>query len=531
MKTKKMGLLSATFLSVSSILGSGWLFAPYHAALAAGPASILSWILAAVVMLLLALCFAEIAALYPKRGLSAIIPTLSHNQYFGFPFAIANWLSVVAVIGLEADATIQYLINLVPQWTTLFFIHGQLTYPGLSLSIALIVFFCLLNFWGSRVLTKTNNLLSIIKIIIPVVVALIVIAYAFHPHNFSSPQFHFVTYGYTSIFTAILTSGIIVAFNGFQTVISFSSEVKKAARTIPVAVTIAIVLCLAVYLLLQIAFIGGIPAKMLAHGWHQLYLTAPMIELVGFLGLGMLTTIIYFGATVAPIGSAVVFMGASSRMFTAMSRNKQMPKYFDRVHSRYRVSRRSLIFNSLFAMAFVLIFRSWSQLAQVLSLFHVVSYLPIPIALIIFRNATKGQYRSYIVPFGKTISLFLFVFFTYLFTMGNFTIVSELMLLFLILHVLFIVINIRSLRTVFMALQKSALLVAYFLYLFIMTYASPVNAHLVSAVGFNVIVVITAIAFFYLLTRSEHDDEDLIHSAVRIYQEEPEPAESVDIKS
>ena len=91
-RKKTIGLLSATGLGVSSIIGSGWLFAPYHASSVAGPACILSWILAACLICVLGLCFAEIAALYPRRGLSAIIPTLSHNKHFAFPFAIVGTL-------------------------------------------------------------------------------------------------------------------------------------------------------------------------------------------------------------------------------------------------------------------------------------------------------------------------------------------------------------------------------------------------------------------------------------------------------
>ena len=125
MNSKKIGLWSATFLGISAIIGSGWLFAPYKTAIAAGPASILSWLIAVFIVGLLALCFTEIAVLYPQRGLSAIIPTLSHNKYFGFPFAIANWLGVVAIIALEADAVIQYLISLVPHLSGIFFRSGM----------------------------------------------------------------------------------------------------------------------------------------------------------------------------------------------------------------------------------------------------------------------------------------------------------------------------------------------------------------------------------------------------------------------
>lgn len=64
---KKIGLISTIFLGISSIIGSGSLFVPYKAAAIAGPAAILSWIIAGGIVLLLALCFSELAALYPKR--------------------------------------------------------------------------------------------------------------------------------------------------------------------------------------------------------------------------------------------------------------------------------------------------------------------------------------------------------------------------------------------------------------------------------------------------------------------------------
>ena len=183
MAKKKMGLFSAVALGVSAIIGSGWLFAAYKTADVAGPAALLSWIIGAFIIGLLAMCFAEIAALYPRRGLSAIIPTMSHNKYFGFPFAIANWLGVVAVIPLEATATVQYLITLAPQWSNYLFYEGALTPVGTLLSVLLEVLFSLVNFWGARSFIKTNNVFAILKVIIPIVVALAIMFVSFHPCN------------------------------------------------------------------------------------------------------------------------------------------------------------------------------------------------------------------------------------------------------------------------------------------------------------------------------------------------------------
>ena len=135
----KIGLISTIFLGVSSIIGSGWLFAPYKSAMIAGPASLFSWIIGAFIICVLSLIFAEIASVFPKRGLSAIVPTISHNKFFGFPFALSNWLGMVAVIGLEAQATIQYIINLMPSLMDLIFLHGQMTFVGNIFTVLLIL--------------------------------------------------------------------------------------------------------------------------------------------------------------------------------------------------------------------------------------------------------------------------------------------------------------------------------------------------------------------------------------------------------
>ena len=295
MKKIKMGLVSATFLGITSIIGSGWLFAPYKTAQIAGPAAIYAWIIGALCIFFLALCFSEIAIQYPKRGLSAILATISHNPYFGFPFAIVNWLGIVAVIALEATATIQYLILVIPSIDVYLFHYGGLTWLGDICAILLILIYALTNYWGVRSLVKTNNILSVLKTIIPIVVALTIITVHFAPSNFTAVNHSFTPYGTGSIFKAIITTGIIIAFNGFQSVISFSSEIRNPRLTIPLSLMFCILFCLGVYLLLQVAFIGAMPADQLQHGWSAISMDAPIVNLAGLIGLMVLAPIIYLG--------------------------------------------------------------------------------------------------------------------------------------------------------------------------------------------------------------------------------------------
>lgn len=522
--TKTIGLFSAIGLGVSSIIGSGWLFAPYKSAVVAGPAAILSWVIGGIIICLLGLCFCEIATLYPKRGLSAIIPVLSHNKYFAFPFAIANWLGIVAVIGLEADATIQYLINLFPSIQPLLYTNNQLTIPGDTLSVILVLGYSMVNYWGASTLVKTNNVFAVIKVLIPIVVTVVILATVFHPQNFtqtfsSLDKESFMPYGMKSIFSAMLTTGIIVAFNGFQTIISFCSEVKKPNRTIPLSVVIAILFCTLIYIFLQIAFIGAIPSNLLQNGWSQLQFSAPIVQLLGLMGLGILSTVIYFGATISPSGTAIAYTGSASRMFTAMARNEQMPKYFGFLNDVYRVPRRSLVLNTILAILFLVLFRSWSSLAQVLSILHVISYLPIPIAIWVFRERISRDKYPFRIPLGKTISLLIFIFFTYLFTLADLKIATEVMIFFAFFMLVFIFINTRSVGDFLTILNQIWPMAFYFVCLLLLVVVSPDHSSLLSEKQFLAVVTLASVISFIFLTTAKKDAVTAVESdpAVNMY--------------
>ncbi|MBS0349708.1 MAG: APC family permease [Proteobacteria bacterium] len=505
MTKKKIGLISAIFIGISSILGSGSLFVPYRTATIAGPAAILVWIISGSIILLLALCVAELAALHPKRGLTAIIPTLSHNKFYGFPFAMANWLSVVAVIGLEADASIQYLINLIPNFKPYFYDHDQLTIYGNILSIFLVLIYCLLNYWGAKILVKASNILGVLKIIIPAITALVIIAVAFHPSNFTLLNNGIFHYDQHNIISAILVSGIFVSFNGFQSIVSFSSEVKNPEKNIYLSLIFSILFCLFIYLLLQIAFIGAIPPAMLTQfGWSKLQMSAPMIELALLLGLNLFTSIIYLGAVISPSGAGITFTGSASRMFTAMTRNKQMPEFLGKINPKYHVSHRSLFINTGLAILFLLAFRSWGKLAEFLSLLHIISYLPIPIALCVFRQ-TSLKNPSFRLRGGKIVALLLFVFFTYMLTFSYLKLINQIFILFGIGQLVFIATHARSRQELFSSIKQCLGLIVYFSGLWILIYCTATYPYLKSEKSFIFLIITFATLSFYMLTQFQRN--------------------------
>src|ERR1700755_672770 len=148
---RSVGFYGLMFVSLGSIIGSGWLLGALNAAQVAGPASILSWVLAAGMLSLLALTYAELGAAYPVAGGSARFPYYSHGPIAGFTAGWAAWLQAVFIAPIEVPAVITY-VNSVGWVNTNFNMitkagenAGLLNGPGLAVAVVLMVLFTAMN--------------------------------------------------------------------------------------------------------------------------------------------------------------------------------------------------------------------------------------------------------------------------------------------------------------------------------------------------------------------------------------------------
>src|SRR3954451_13897273 len=106
---RSVGFYGLMFVSLGSIIGSGWLLGALNAAEVAGPASIISWVLAAAMLTALALVYAELGATYPVAGGSGRFPYFSHGPVAGFVAGWSSWLQAVAIAPIEILAAITYV--------------------------------------------------------------------------------------------------------------------------------------------------------------------------------------------------------------------------------------------------------------------------------------------------------------------------------------------------------------------------------------------------------------------------------------
>ena len=158
---RNIGPFALMLTGLGSIIGSGWLFGAWKAAKIAGPAAICAWIIGAVVILAIALTYAELGAMFPESGGMVRYARYSHGSLVGFISAWANWIAIVSVIPIEAEASIQYMSTWPYPWAHALFVNGELQTLGLLLSAVLVVIYFMLNYWGVKAFARANTAITI----------------------------------------------------------------------------------------------------------------------------------------------------------------------------------------------------------------------------------------------------------------------------------------------------------------------------------------------------------------------------------
>src|SRR3954471_23426332 len=156
---REVGFIGLLWASTGSIIGSGWLFGAQGALSAAGPAAIISWVIGAAAIMLLALVHAELGAMYPVAGGTARFPHIAFGGAAGASFGWFSWLQAVTVAPIEVLAVIQYAqhYSFASSWEKLKGGQQVLTGTGIAVAIALMAVFTAVNFLGVRKLARTNS--------------------------------------------------------------------------------------------------------------------------------------------------------------------------------------------------------------------------------------------------------------------------------------------------------------------------------------------------------------------------------------
>src|SRR5882762_7659662 len=435
---REVGTVALMFTGLGSIIGSGWLFGAWRAAQLAGPGAVYAWIIGAVVILFVALTYAELGAMFPESGGAVRYGHYSHGSLTGFVAGWAAWIAIVSVIPVEAEASVQYMSSWPWAWSNELYVHaangqGELSVAGLYIAAVLVVIYFLFNFWSVKVFAGANSAITFFKLIVPAGTAIALMWSGFHWENFrlgvhGGPHVGNVA----SILTAVATSGIVFSYNGFQSPVNLAGEAHNPGRSVPIAIFGSIVLSTIVYLMLQVAFLGAVSPEHLQEGWAALEYSSPFAQLALALNLNWLAILLYADAFVSPSGTGSTYTATTARMIYAMERSGTVPEAFGRVHPRLGIPRPAMWFNLLVSFVFLFFFRGWGKLAAVISVATIITYLVVPISVMVLRRTAPDMHRPLRVPGLYVLAPLAFVLATLMLYWARWPHTGEIMLLLIL---------------------------------------------------------------------------------------------------
>src|ERR671934_1863821 len=335
---REIGFIGLLWASTGSIIGSGWLFGAQGALAAAGPAAIISWVIGAVAILMLALVHAELGAMYPVAGGTARFPHYAFGGAVGASFGWFSWLQAATVAPIEVMAVIQYgqHYSFASSWMKLS--HGQhvLTGSGVVAAVVLMAIFTAINFLGVRKLAYTNSAATWWKVGVPLLTIFVLGIVNFHGGNFTAAD-GFSPYGAKGILSAVSTSGIIFALLGFEQADQLAGESARPKRDIPRAVIMSVIIGAIIYVALQVVFLGALPASQIHGTWAKAAYTTmsgPYAQLASLVAVGWLATILYVDAVISPGGTGLIYTTSTSRVSFGLSRNGYVPTPYESTNRR-----------------------------------------------------------------------------------------------------------------------------------------------------------------------------------------------------
>ncbi|MGN6780454.1 MAG: APC family permease [Marmoricola sp.] len=410
---RHIGITGLLFASVGSIIGSGWLFGALNASQQAGPASVISWALGGIMILLIALVYAELGTMFPLSGGVVRYPHMSFGSFASYTTGWITWVAVATTAPIEVEGALQYATKYAP-FTSKHTVGGQivhtLTALGYATAVILMAIFVVVNYYGIRWFARINNVLVGWKLLI---ISLVVVAFlvtAFHGGNFTALGFK--PYGVHGVFSAIATSGIVFSYLGFRQGIELAGETDNPRRNVPLAVIGSVLLTGVIYILLQVAFIAALDPSLLtkAGEWGKLSYGGdfgPLASLASLIGLGWLAILLYIDAVVSPGDTGLIYTTITSRISYAMSRNGNAPHALQRT-TRRGVPMVSLIVTFVVGLIVFLPFPSWQQLVGFITSATVMSFASGPLVLAALRKQAPERERPFLLPGGHIIPVLAF---------------------------------------------------------------------------------------------------------------------------
>jgi APA family basic amino acid/polyamine antiporter len=327
---REIGLFGATALGIGAIIGSGIFVVTGIVAGIAGPAMIISVMIAGMIALFSALSVAELSAYLPVEG-----GTYAYAQKLISPFAgfIAGWIWIFSNIFVGAAVSLgfaHYFVTLFP------------AVPVKGIAVIICLIFIIINYIGLKESALLNNLLVTLKVLI------LLFFIAFGLGFFSSSHvIPFAPEGFSGILSGAAL--IFFAYTGFARVTIMAEEVQDPETTIPRSIYLALAISTALYILISIIAVGLVGASGLSQSG------SPLAAAIGVTGSPAAVLLISSGAMIATASVLLTTIMGISRIMYAMARRGDLPAFLNQIHPRFRTPHYAIWISGICTIAAILL--------------------------------------------------------------------------------------------------------------------------------------------------------------------------------
>jgi basic amino acid/polyamine antiporter, APA family len=403
---RTLGLFDLIFLGVGCVIGTGiFVVTGVVAAQSAGPAIIISFIIAGIACALAALCYAEFSSAVPVSGSVYTYTYATMGEIFAFLIGWDLMLEYVLAISAVATGWSAYFRSLIEGFG--FHFPSLLSSaPGTGKggivdlpAIIIILLITALVSIGVKESTRFNNVMVFIKLVVIISFIFAGIGYV-KPENWTP----FAPFGFQGIVTSAAT--VFFAYIGFDVIATASEEVKNPKRDMPIGIIGSLAICTILYMAVSLVLTGMVP-------YTHLNVGDPVALALKFVGQNQLAGIISVGAVAGITTVLLALIYAQVRLSYSMSRDGLLPKGLASVHKKYRTPYSNTWLTG-FVAAGIAGFVDLTTLAHLVNMGTLAAFTLISIAIIILRKKHPELKSTFRVPFVPVLPAISALFCIYL---------------------------------------------------------------------------------------------------------------------
>ncbi len=421
---RALGATNLTALGIGAIIGTGiFVLTGTVAAQNAGPAVVLSFVLAGVASIFAALCYSEFASLVPMAGSAYTYGYATLGEVFawiiGWDLILEYALGAVTVsigwsgyvvsflhdIGIDIPAQLS-----AARGTLITLADGTQVAAIFNLPAVIIIgIVTLLLVIGIKESANANNVIVIIKVAV-VLLFIVGAAHAVNPanwHPFMPPSTGVRgQFGWSGVMQG---AGIVFfAYIGFDAVSTAAQEAKNPQRDMPIGIIGSLLICTVLYIL-----VSGVATGIMSY--HDLNVPDPIAVAADHAGLGWMSSLIKLGAIAGLSSVILVMLLGQSRILWTMADDGLMPKFVSKVHPKFRTPWITTILTGV-VVAFFAAILPIRDAASLVSIGTLLAFVIVSIGVLVLRvrepelpRKFKAPIVWFVAPMGALSALYLMI--------------------------------------------------------------------------------------------------------------------------